>query len=94
MMTADLIAPSGFGEICGVAKKAFKLEDLDTRLREKGKENMVEEYGWVRELREVGLVPHTAFGMGFERVIRWFCLVTHVKDTIPFPRTFERHPLP
>lgn len=92
-MTADLVAPDGFGEICGVAEKSYRLSDLDERLREKGKEAM-EEYEWVRDMRHYGMVPHVAFGMGFERVIRWWIGVKHVKDTIPFPRVFGRAPLP
>ena len=51
-------------------------------------------YGWVRDMRKFGLVPHTAFGMGFERLLRWLCGNGHVKDVIPFPRVFGRDPLP
>lgn len=63
-------------------------------MAEKGKDILSETYGWVRDLRNFGMVPHTAFGMGFERVIRWLCGMEHVKDTIPFPRVFGRDPLP
>jgi len=93
-MTADLIAPDGFGEICGVAEKSFTREALEVRLKEKGKQDMMDTYGWVLESRDFGMVPHTAFGMGFERVIRWLCGVSHVKDVIPFPRIFGRDPVP
>lgn len=55
----------GFGGICGVAEKSFTREELDTRMKGKGKSGMVEEYGWVLQSRDFGMVPHTAFGMGF-----------------------------
>jgi asparaginyl-tRNA synthetase len=92
-MTADLIAPHGFGEICGVAEKSFTAQQLEERIQEKGK-TLSQEYMWVRELRDFGMVPHTAFGMGYERLLRWMCGNAHVKDNIPFPRIFGRHPLP
>jgi asparaginyl-tRNA synthetase len=92
-MTADLIAPDGFGEICGVAEKSYTLAELDERLTEKGKDGVLE-YGWIREMRNYGLVPHVAFGMGFERLLRWWLGMDHIKDTIPFPRVFGRRPLP
>ena len=93
-MTADLISSGGFGEICGVAEKSFTREELELRLKEKDKLHLLDIYGWVLESRDFGMVPHTAFGMGFERVARWFCGVPHVKDMIPFPRIFNRYPLP
>jgi asparaginyl-tRNA synthetase len=92
-MTADLIAPNGYGEICGVAEKSYRLHDLDERLNEKGK-IADDEYQWVRDMRNFGMVPHVAFGMGLERMIRWWIGVRHVKDTIPFPRVFGRRPVP
>ena len=51
-------------------------------------------YGRVRDMRKFGFVPHTAFGMGFERLLRWLCGNGHVKNVIPFPRVFGRDPLP
>jgi asparaginyl-tRNA synthetase len=92
-MTADLVAPDGFGEICGVAEKSYRLSDLHERLKEKGMDGR-KEYEWVRDMRHYGMVPHVAFGMGLERVIRWWIGAKHVKDTIPFPRLFGRVPLP
>jgi Aspartyl/asparaginyl-tRNA synthetases len=93
-MTADLIAPYGFGEICGVAEKSFAMETLDRRLGEMGKLDQFDMYDWVRDMRNFGMVPHTAFGMGFERLLRWLCGTHHVRDVIPFPRIFGREPIP
>ena len=93
-MTGDLIAPNGFGEICGVAEKSYAMGEMDSRLQEKDKQDQLDIYGWVRDSRDFGMAPHTAFGMGFERLLRWLCGNAHVKDNIPFPRIFEREPLP
>lgn len=87
--TADLIASGGYGELLGVAEKTHRLEELDERLLEKGK-NGDSRYDWVRQLRTYGCVPHGGFGMGFERLIRWMLDIPHVRDTIPFPRIFRR----
>ncbi len=88
-LTADLIATEGFGELLGIAEKIHELDEFDERMKEKGKFGRPE-YDWVRELREYGCVPHTGFGMGLERFIRWLTRTPHVRDTIPFPRTFGR----
>lgn len=94
-MTADLISSGGFGEICGVAEKSFEEADLAARLAEVSRPREVQEaYQWVLQSRGFGMVPHTAFGMGFERVLRWFCGAPHVRDVIPFPRTFGRDFIP
>ena len=87
--TADLIASRGFGELLGIAEKIHELSMLDERLAEKGKNDDVR-YEWLRELRQYGCVPHGGFGMGLERLIRWFLQIPHVRDTIPFHRAFGR----
>ncbi|KAH7166553.1 hypothetical protein EDB81DRAFT_878894 [Dactylonectria macrodidyma] len=63
-MTADLISSGGFGEICGVAEESFTKEQLETRLKEKGKLEMQAVYGWVLKSRSFGMVPHTALVLG------------------------------
>ncbi|MCB9807643.1 hypothetical protein H6770_00105 [Candidatus Peribacteria bacterium] len=92
-MTADLIATGGYGELLGVAEKIHDLSELDERMQEKGKFGD-ERYDWLRDLRKNGCVPHGGFGMGFERFIRWLLDIPHVRDTIPFPRTFRRRIFP
>lgn len=87
--TADLIASNGYGELLGIAEKIADLAELDERMAEKGKDGD-SRYGWVRQLREFGCVPHGGFGIGVERLIRWLLDIPHVRDAIPFPRTFRR----
>ncbi len=91
--TADLIATNGYGELLGVAEKIQDLSMLDERLTEKGKLGDPL-YEWMRDLRQFGCVPHVGFGMGVERFIRWLIDIPHVRDTIPFPRTFRRKIFP
>ena len=92
-MVADLIASRGFGELLGVAEKIHTLEMLDERMKDKGKLGDPR-YEWVREVHQLGCVPHIAFGMGVERLIRWLLNMSHVRDAIPFPRIFRRKVYP
>jgi hypothetical protein len=46
-----------------------------------------EDYWWYRDLRRYGTVPHSGFGLGFERLIAYVTGVQNVRDVIPFPRT-------
>lgn len=89
-LTADLISPEGFGELLGTAEKIYDMEMFDVRMKEKGKFDDPR-YAWIREMREFGLVPHIAFGMGLERFIRWLVGASHVRDVMPFPRVFHRN---
>ena len=46
-----------------------------------------EHYGWYRDLRRYGTVPHAGFGLGFERTLAYVTGLANVRDAIPFPRT-------
>jgi asparaginyl-tRNA synthetase len=91
--TGDLIATRGFGELLGVAEKSHDLAMLDERMREKGKLGD-QRYDWIRDLRRFGCVPHAGFGLGVKRFIGWLLQIPHVRDAIPFPRTFRRRVYP
>ncbi len=86
---ADLIASNGYGELLGTAEKISDLQMLDERLKDKGKGGDPR-FEFVRDVHQVGCVPHAAFGMGVERMIRWMLNIPHVRDAIPFPRIFKR----
>ena len=87
---ADLIAPRGYGELCGVAEKIHDPQMLEERMTEKGKWGD-DRYKFVVDVHNAGCVPHVAFGMGFERLLRWLLDIPHVRDTIPFPRSAGRN---
>lgn len=85
---ADLIASNGYGELLGTAEKISDINMLDERLKDKGKSGDPR-FEFVRDVHQIGCVPHAAFGMGVERMIRWMLNISHVRDAISFPRTFK-----
>ena len=80
----DVLAP-GIGEIIGGSQREERLDVLDARLQAMGLDPKA--YGWYRDLRRYGTVPHAGFGLGFERTISYATGLTNVRDCIPFPRT-------
>lgn len=80
----DVLAP-GIGEIIGGSQREERLDVLDARLEEMSLNK--EDYWWYRDLRRYGTVPHSGFGLGFERLIAYVTGVQNVRDVIPFPRT-------
>jgi asparaginyl-tRNA synthetase len=80
----DIVAP-GIGEIIGGAQREERLDVLDARLEEMGLDK--EDYSWYRDLRKYGTVPHSGFGLGFERLVAYVTGMGNVRDVIAFPRT-------
>ncbi|HMA31766.1 MAG TPA: asparagine--tRNA ligase [Casimicrobiaceae bacterium] len=80
----DVLAP-GIGEIIGGSQREERLDVFDARMAEAGLDPA--HYGWYRDLRRYGSVPHAGFGLGFERTIAYVTGLANVRDVIPFPRT-------
>lgn len=80
----DVVAP-GIGEIIGGSQREERLDVLDARLAEMGLNK--EDYSWYRDLRKYGTVPHSGFGLGFERLVAYVTGMGNVRDVIAFPRT-------
>jgi asparaginyl-tRNA synthetase len=80
----DVLAP-GIGEIIGGSQREERLEVLDARMDESRLDK--NHYGWYRDLRRYGTVPHAGFGLGFERTVSYITGLGNVRDVIPFPRT-------
>ncbi len=80
----DVLVPH-VGEIIGGSQREERLDVLVERMREMGLSE--EEYWWYVDLRKFGTVPHSGFGLGFERVVQWVTGMTNIRDVIPFPRT-------
>ena len=81
---SDLLAP-GIGEIIGGSQREDNLEILQSKIKEL---NMNEEdYWWYLDLRRYGSVPHSGFGLGFERLMMYMTGMQNIRDVIPFPRT-------
>ena len=81
---ADLLVP-GIGELCGGSQREERGDVLTKRIEEMGMHP--KDYWWYLELRKYGSVPHSGFGMGFERLIMYLTGVGNIRDVLPFPRT-------
>ncbi len=87
-LSADLLAPEGYGEIIGGGQRTDNLEYLESQI---AKHKLPREaYEWYLDLRKYGTVPHAGFGLGIERTVAWICKLEHVRETIPFPRMLEK----
>ena len=80
----DVLAP-GIGEIIGGSQREERLDVLDARMAASKLDR--DHYGWYRDLRRYGTVPHAGFGLGFERTLAYATGLANVRDVIPFPRT-------
>ncbi|MFQ5969133.1 MAG: asparagine--tRNA ligase [Nitrososphaerales archaeon] len=87
-LSADLIAPDGFGEI---ATGGQRIQDYNTLVERLEKQELpTESFQWYVDLRKYGMPPHAGFGIGVERSVRWICNLKHVRATSLFPRTITR----
>ena len=81
---SDLLAP-GIGEIIGGSQREDDYEKLKNKIKDL---NMDEkDYWWYMDLRKYGSVPHSGFGLGFERLMMYITGMQNIRDVIPFPRT-------
>jgi len=87
-LSADILAPEGYGEIVGGGERISDPELLLKRIHE---HDLPEEaFRWYVDLRRYGTVPHAGFGMGIERLVTWICGIEHLRETIAFPRMLYR----
>ena len=80
----DILLP-GIGEIIGGSQREVRLHILDQRIQETGVDGKA--LAWYRDLRRYGSVPHSGFGLGFERLLGYITGLANIRDVIPFPRT-------
>lgn len=88
VLNDDLIATDGGGEIIGGSQREEDFVLLEKRILAEGLKK--EDYQWYLDLRYYGSVPHSGFGIGLERAVRWITGVEHIRECIPFPRTISR----
>ncbi|PYP88978.1 MAG: asparagine--tRNA ligase [Blastocatellia bacterium AA13] len=80
----DVLAPEGNGEIIGGGQRMVSHDLLVQRIHE---HNLpMDAFEWYVDLRKYGTYPHSGFGMGVERCVRWICGIEHIRETVPFPR--------
>ena len=80
----DVLFP-GIGEIIGGSQREERLDILIRRIDEMGIDK--KELWWYLDLRKYGTVPHSGFGLGFERLIMFCTGMQNIRDVIPYPRT-------
>lgn len=80
----DILLPR-VGEIIGGSQREERYEVLETRMQETGLN--LDNYWWYLDSRRFGTVPHSGFGLGFERFLMMLTGTTNIRDVIPFPRT-------
>ncbi len=82
----DCLVPQ-VGEIIGGSQREERYDVLKQRMKEENME--IEKYDWFLDIRKYGTVPHSGFGLGFERILMYMSGVKNIRDIIPFPRTPE-----
>ena len=80
----DILFP-GIGEIIGGSQREERMDKLTERMKAMG--IPVEEMSWYMDTRRFGSVPHSGYGLGFERMIQFVTGMGNIRDVIPFPRT-------
>ena len=80
----DVLVPR-IGESIGGSQREARRAGRESRRSEAGIAQS--EYSWYLDLRSYGTVPHSGFGLGFERTVQFITGVTNIRDVIPFPRT-------
>jgi asparaginyl-tRNA synthetase len=80
----DMLVP-GIGEIIGGSQREERLSVLEARMDETGLSK--DKYWWYLDSRRFGSVPHSGFGLGFERMLMLVTGIQNIRDVIPFPRT-------
>ncbi len=79
----DVLVPR-LGEIIGGSEREERYDVLEQRIKELGMNP--KDYWWYMDLRRFGTVPHSGFGLGFERLILYVTGMTNIRDVIPYPR--------
>lgn len=87
-LCSDLLAPEGCGEVIGSSTRDDDYDVLLAKIHEHNLDPKV--FDRYLDLRKYGTVPHAGFGYGLERLVRWFCGLHHIRETIPFPRYANR----
>ncbi len=79
----DLLVPK-IGELIGGSQREERLDMLEKKILAFGLDP--DNYWWYLQLRKYGTVPHSGFGVGFERLIQFVSGIENIRDVIPFPR--------
>jgi len=89
VLNDDLLAPDGHSELIGGSQRIHDHDELMQRIEEENMDPAA--YEWYLDVRKYGTVPHSGFGLGTERLLKWILDLEHIRDVIPFPRTPRRY---
>ncbi|MDH4156606.1 MAG: asparagine--tRNA ligase [candidate division Zixibacteria bacterium] len=80
----DVLVPR-VGEIIGGSQREHRYEVLRERMKKKGMTDL-DNYAWYLDIRKYGSVPHSGFGLGFDRAVMYITGIQNIRDIQPFPR--------
>ncbi len=84
----DCLMPEGHGELIGGSEREIDIKEIKKSL--KFWKEKIEDYEFYFDINRYGSVPHSGFGLGVERFVKWICGLDNIKDAIAFPRTMTR----
>lgn len=88
VLAMDMLGPEKAGELIGGSQRE---DDHDLLLSRIEQHNLpIEAFQWYLDLRKFGSVPHSGFGLGVERTVKWITGAAHIREVIPFPRMIYR----
>jgi asparaginyl-tRNA synthetase len=80
----DVLVPK-IGEIIGGSQREERYDVLRDRMKSKGFASL-DDYEWYLDIRKYGSVPHSGFGLGFDRALMYISGMGNIRDVLPFPR--------
>lgn len=88
VLAMDMLGPEKAGELIGGSQREDNHDWLLERI--KLHDLPIEEFQWYLDLRKYGSVPHSGFGLGVERTVKWITGAKHIREVIPIPRMIYR----
>jgi len=102
VLSSDLLLP-GYGEAIGSSQREDNYDKLLEKLKQFGEDEtrsqdmqnigingvdeLMEIYKWYLDLRKEHQVPHSGFGLGFERLVQWICGLDSIIEATEYPKT-------
>lgn len=86
-LSADLLAPEGYGEISTGGQPTVEKEELLRKMKEE--RINPDEQKWYMNLRGISSIPYSGFAMGVERLTQWICKLEQIKEASAFPRSTD-----
>lgn len=87
-MAMDMLGPEKAGELIGGSQREEDYDALKERIL--SHDLPLEAFEWYLDLRKYGSVPHSGFGMGLERTVKWITGAAHIREVIPMPRMIHK----